>query len=245
MIKVVPILLAILLVKSLVHYFSWEFLALSPIFGALISANVFLIGFLISGVLSDYKEAEKIPGELACCAEAIADECYILIKQKRSAAAKECLGQVILLLNGTLDWFYRKTRTNQLMAQIFGLNEYFLRFEAETQPNFITRLKQEQNTIRKLITRAHTIRETSFVVTGYAIVEAITFILVLGMIFININPYYENLFLISFVSFFLVYMLLFLKDLDDPFEYSVKQDVSDEVSLKPLEDSLKRVQALL
>ncbi len=244
-IKVIPLLLIILAVKSIVHYFNLEFLALSPLFGALISANVFLIGFLISGVLSDYKEAEKIPGEIACCIETIADECYIMIKNKRSVAAKQCLEHAIFLLNSTLDWFYKKVKTIQLMEHIFDLNDLFLRFEAETQPNFIARLKQEQNTIRKLITRAHTIRETSFVVTGYAIVEAITFVLVLGMIFINITPYYESVFLLSFVSFFLVYMILFLKDLDDPFEYTIKQDVSDEVSLKPLEESAKRLQTLI
>ena len=48
------------------HYGGLELFSLSPLFGAIISANVFLIGFLISGVLVDYKESERLPGELAC-----------------------------------------------------------------------------------------------------------------------------------------------------------------------------------
>jgi hypothetical protein len=233
----------ILGIKTIVHFFNLEFLALSPLFGALISANVFLVGFLISGVLADYKESEKIPGEIACSAETIADECQILQKSKASLAAKQCLVHTAELLTELLAWFYKKAKTNRIMALISGYNEYFLKFERETQPNFITRLKQEQNILRKLLVRAHTIRETSFVVAGYAIVEAITFILIIGMVFVNITPYYENVFLISFVSFFLIYMILFLKDLDNPFGYYEKEDVSDEVSLKPIQDAIGRLRA--
>jgi uncharacterized membrane protein (DUF485 family) len=62
--KVFPFVLIIILAKLVTHYLGWEFLTLNTLFGAIISANVFLIGFLISGVLVDYKESEKLPGEI-------------------------------------------------------------------------------------------------------------------------------------------------------------------------------------
>jgi hypothetical protein len=50
-------------------YLGAEFLSLSSLFTAVVSANIFLIGFLISGVLVDYKESEKIPGDMAASIE--------------------------------------------------------------------------------------------------------------------------------------------------------------------------------
>src|SRR5512137_2926939 len=83
-VKVLPLLLVIIGLKLLFHNLGWEFLTLSPLFTSLIAATTFLIGFLISGVISDYKESEKLPGELASSLEVIYDEAYILHKNKKS-----------------------------------------------------------------------------------------------------------------------------------------------------------------
>ena len=127
------------------------------------------------------------------------------------------------------------------MEKLLSFNDDFLAFENQTQANFIVRLKQEQNSIRKMINRIHTIRETSFLGTGYAIAEIITFILVVGLIFIKMDPFYESVFFISFVSFILVYMIYFIKDLDNPFGYNDEDSLVEEVSLKPVLDSQKRI----
>ncbi len=55
----VPLIIGI---KFLAHAYGLEFLAINNLFSGIIAANVFLMGFLLSGVLSDYKESEKIPG---------------------------------------------------------------------------------------------------------------------------------------------------------------------------------------
>jgi len=128
------------------------------------------------------------------------------------------------------------------MEKLLSFNDDFLAFESQTQANFIVRLKQEQNSIRKMINRIHTIRETSFLGTGYAIAEIITFILVAGLIFIKMDPFYESIFFVSFVSFILIYMIYFIKDLDNPFGYYEREDnLVEEVSLKPILDSQKRI----
>jgi len=243
--KTLPFLVAIVLLKFLTHYYNIEFLTLSSLFTAIISANIFLIGFLISGVLVDYKESEKIPGDLASALESMADEGIILYQAKNTETAYEYLLK-IREFNGLLvDWFYKKIKTNQLMYKLADFNGFFLAFESLTQANFIVRLKQEQNIIRKMINRVHTIRETSFVGTGYAIAELITFILILGLLFIRIDPYYESLFFVSFVSFILIYMIFFIKDLDNPFGYIESDNLVEDVSLKPLLDCGRRLDEYL
>jgi len=228
--KTIPFVVVIILVKFTIHYFGYEFLTLNSLFTAIISANIFLIGFLISGVLVDYKESEKLPGDLSASMETMADEGLIIYKNKRSQEAKNYLLKISQFNKSLIDWFYKKEKTYKLMEKLLSFND-----------DFLVRLKQEQNSIRKMINRIHTIRETSFLGTGYAIAEIITFILVLGLIFIKMDPFYESVFFVSFVSFILIYMIYFIKDLDNPFGYSAENSLVEEVSLKPILDSQKRI----
>jgi hypothetical protein len=214
---------------------------LNSLFGAIVSANVFLIGFLISGVLVDYKEAEKIPGEVACSLEVITDESYIIYKNKKSVIATELTAYVHDLTNLIIKWLYKKEKTTTVINKISGLNDYFLSLEPLTQANFIVRLKNEQNNLRRFVTRIHSIRETSFNPAGYAIAEIISAILCVGLIFTKIDPYYESIFFVAFVSFILIYMVMLIKELDNPFAYYEKDNYADEVSLKPLLDFEKRI----
>lgn len=241
--KVAPLVALILLLKFAAHSLRLEFLSLSPIFTAIISANIFLIGFLITGVLSDYKESEKLPGDLACSLETISDEALVLHAAGKRAEAADLLGRVSALAAALGEWFHKRERTGALLERLAGLNACFLALEKATQPNFITRLKQEQHQLRRMITRIHTIRETSFSEAGYAIAEIITFILSVGLVFVRIDPFYESAFFVAFVSFMLIYMVLLIKDLDNPFGYYEEEDLSEEVSLKPLEDFRARLAA--
>ncbi len=239
--KTIPLVVAIVAVKFLVHSLGYEFLTLNSLFTAIISANIFLIGFLISGTLVDYKESEKLPGDLSASLETMADEGLILYASKKSQEAKDYLLKLSQFSTLLLEWFHKKARTHVLMEKLLSFNDDFLAFEKQIQPNFIVRLKQEQNLLRKMIKRIHTIRETSFLGTGYAIAEIITFILVFGLIFIKMDPFYESVFFVSFVSFILIYMIYFIKDLDNPFGYSESENLVEEVSLKPVLDSQKRI----
>ncbi|MDI9348351.1 MAG: hypothetical protein QM538_07600 [Methylacidiphilales bacterium] len=242
--KTITFVLVIICLKFIVHYFNYEFLTLSSLFTAIISANIFLIGFLISGTLVDYKESEKLPGDLATSIESMADEGVIIYKNKKSPEAAAYLAKIALFNQSLIDWFYKKERTHALMSKLQSFNDDFLAFENLTQANFIVRLKQEQNAIRRMINRIHTIRETSFLGTGYAIVELITSILIIGLLFVNISPFFESVFFTAFVSFILIYMIYFIKDLDNPFSYSEADSLVEEVSLKPVLDCQKRIDQL-
>lgn len=239
--KIIPLIVAVVAIKYAVHHMGYEFLTLNALFTAIISANIFLIGFLISGTLADYKESEKIPGDLAASMEAMADEGLIIYANNNSVEAKNYLRKLSAFNELLVNWFYKKEKIATLKNHLRSFNDDFLALEGQTQANFIVRLKQEQHAIRKMIHRVHTIRETSFLGAGYAIAEIITFILIVGLIFIKMTPFYEGMFFIAFVSFILVYMIYFIKDLDNPFGYDEEDNLVEEVSLKPVIDSRERI----
>src|SRR5688500_17505052 len=104
-IRVVPIVGVVVLVKLAINGLGWDTVALNPLHTGLVAGNIFLTGFLLSGTLTDYKESERLPGELAGRAETIADECQILFRDTGAQAARDCLehvGRLAQALNGWL-----------------------------------------------------------------------------------------------------------------------------------------------
>lgn len=239
--QVLPIVALLVVAKYMADIFDLEMFSLSPLFGAVISANVFLMGFLITGVVSDYKESEKIPGEMASVLETFVDDCVMLKANGKRDVAKNLYVCVCDITKTIEDWLYKKSRTTEVMAKVSGLNECLREMEAAAPPNYVVRLKQEQSHLRRIITRIHTIRETSFNPAAYAIVEIISTILCLGLIFARIEPARESMFFVGFVSFFLVYMIFLIKDFDNPFEYYSESSATQNVSLKPIHTLRERL----
>jgi len=83
----------------------------------LISATIFLFGFNLSGVLSDFKAGEKLPGELAANIEAISDECVYVYKKTKKPAAKEAFDYCLDFTNSVLNWLYRRLKTRDLLQK--------------------------------------------------------------------------------------------------------------------------------
>jgi hypothetical protein len=125
------------------------------------------------------------------------------------------------------------------------MNDFFIEFEKEgIQANYIIRMENEQSTIRKMVLRIHTIRDTDFIQSAYAIVEALGFALALGMVITKIEPFYDSMFFTILVTFLISYMFFLIKDLDNPFEYSSHGESGTEVSLKPIHDLEQKIKNL-
>jgi len=240
-IKIAPILLSIVVLKLLFHKFGAEFISLNALFTSLIGATTFLIGFLITGVISDYKESEKIPGDMASGLEALYDEAYILDKNHGNEVTRDFLVFYEKFLRSINDWFYRKEKTKGIIEKLHEMDDYFAKFESIIQPNFLTRMKNEQSNLRKLVIRVDNIRDLSFIESAYTIVESLAFFVVVGLLILKVEPFYEALFFTALVSFLMVYMIFLIRDLDNPFDYSKHGEGGTEVSIKPIHDLFERI----
>ena len=219
------------------HKFGFEVMELNSLFTSLVAGTIFLIGFLISGVLSDYKESEKIPSELSASMKTLIDDTYTILKSKNSVTALQFIEFQKSFINSLTDWLYKKERTQTILKKTGMMNDYFIEFENEgIQANYIIKMKNEQNSIRKMILRIDTIRDTNFIGSAYAIVEVMGFLIALGLIIMKIEPFSASLFFTLLVSFLISYMVLLIRDLDNPFDYSFNGERGTEIPLKPIHD---------
>jgi predicted membrane chloride channel (bestrophin family) len=228
--------------KLVAHFAGWEIISVNPLFSGVVAANVFLMGFLLSGVLADFKESERLPGELAASLENLAQEVRSvkIAKPDASAEVNSCLMLLTQFGRDLLDWFYKKHRTGVLLEHMNDLTSHFAGLEKWTQGTLVARFKQEQGNLRRMLIRIHTIRETSFISSGYLIADATTVSLCIGLILVRIDPFYESLFFVGVISFLMTFLLMLIRDLDNPFGY-YERSSGEDVSLKPIEDLIGRL----
>ena len=75
---VLPVAAVMVLLKWLYDLSPLKHLELSPLLAGVIAAEVFIVGFILSGTAADFKEAERLPGEVVGSLDSIADECLIM-----------------------------------------------------------------------------------------------------------------------------------------------------------------------
>ncbi|ADL54883.1 MAG: hypothetical protein Q8K43_02760 [Sulfurimicrobium sp.] len=240
LLRVSAVVSMVVCAKLVVHFLGWEALSINPLFSGIVAANVFLMGFLLSGVLSDFKESERLPGELSACLENLAQEVSGIRFARPEAKVGPCLILLSQLSQDILSWFHKKHRTSELMEHLNDLTPQFAAMEQWSQATLVARLKQEQSNLRRTLIRIHTIRETSFVSSGYLLADLITILLCIGLVLVKIEPFYESLFFVSVISYLMIFLLMLIRDLDNPFGY-YERTSSEDVSLKPLEDTVGRL----
>jgi hypothetical protein len=240
LLRVGAIVAVVVVAKLLVHAVNWEPISLNALFTGIIAANVFLMGFLLSGVLSDYKESERLPGELSACLENMAQEVIGIGITKPEANIRPCLARLSQLATDMHGYFYKKVEIADLLE---GVNDLTVQFEALqpfTQGTFVARLKQEQSNLRRTLIRINIIRETDFVSTGYLLADMITVLLCVGLVLTSVDPFYEGLFFAGVIAYLMIFLLLLIRDLDNPFGY-YESGSSADVTLQPLEDTVVRL----
>ena len=195
------------------------------------------MGFLLSGVLSDYKESERLPGELSASLENLAQEVIGIKLGRPETDISQSINLISIISKDILAWFNKQHTTNTLMDHLNELTPQFGKLEPFTQATLLARLKQEQSNLRRTLIRIHTIRETSFISAGYLLADITTFLLCIGLVLAKIEPFTELLFFVTIIAYLMIFLLLLIRDLDNPYGYYEKGFGAD-VSLKPLQDTV-------
>lgn len=207
---------------------------------AILTGGIFLIGFMLSGTMADYKEAEKLPGELACALEAIEEGLSHITRTKKDIQPTEFRSWVMDLNKSIEDWLYRRVKSDKVFESISALST-----NAQTLDSTAlgVRVQNDLSSVRKIVTRIDVISRTDFLASGYALLDIVVGLVLLILLVVKFDTTISEVVLTSFVSFIYVYMNRLIRDIDDPFEYEDGvQKGAAEVELFPLEEYSQRLQ---
>lgn len=230
--KVIPITFAAAGLKYLCYHYGIEILPkeMISLFPSILTGIIFLLGFLLAGVVTDFKESEKLPNEIVTSLYIIWQEAEFVWRSTGSVAAKDLMTMIKNFVPKFKESYFFD-RDKSILLYLNSFTDDFLRMEKEMIPAAQIRVRNEQSNLKKYINRITVIKETNFAPSVFAMIKLIVIIFILMYILLHSEPWWGGVLVVAFFSFLLSTVIFLIDDLDDPFEYERDGQKPDEISL--------------
>lgn len=220
------------LIKAGIHALGFEFLNLNALFTSVIAGAVFIIGFLLSAILTDYKEAERLPADLRSSLEAIHDDCSTFARRHSEYDVKPVRDALLHIVECLPSKLGAKGEQDfgGILAHVDALAEQFCILEdAGMPPNYIVRLRAEQGVIRRALFRMYHMQRIQFVPSVHVLVQSLVIAVVSLLLFLRTEGSPESALIFGAISYMFVYVLYLAATLEHPFRKG--RHSLDDVSL--------------
>jgi uncharacterized membrane protein len=203
-----------------------------------------IIGFMLAGVLADYKESEKVPGEIATTLETIGDTVEVVIAMNKESDVSDFEPKFHKLVSTIDDWFMRHVGVDKCYAALNDFRDIVTRMHPAAGVNYTIRCLGEVHNLRRSITRADVMERTSFIPVGYALLDLLVGSTLLLLLAANYKTTVSEYFLITLLPLIYIYMDRLIRDLDQPFMYRSNRSIagSAEVNPYPLQEYRQRLE---
>ncbi len=205
-------------------------MTLSPLTSSIVAGGVFVMGLVVAGTLSDYKDADRAPADMATELYGILRDCESMDaawNKPDMTLLRQRLIAVVTALRADID----AGNTRECQQAVEDLSASFLELEDTDVPaNYIVRLRQEQSGLRKAVLRVYHIQREEFLPSAYAMIVSLVVIILAVVLFTDFEGTAQSLVTVGFLSFFFVYLLRLLRVIDKPFKVG-RERTDDDVSL--------------
>jgi hypothetical protein len=245
LLRVLPLLIALALLKAGVHALGFEFMPLDGLVPSLIGGSIFLIGFLLVQVLGDYREAERIPAGMRTALEAIHDDILFFARSQPQvdvAAFRAALAGIVEAFDEGLGVKGGHKDLDAAILRVDALSPLFIHLqELDVPERFIVRLKGEQDTLRRDIFRVQHIQRMEFIPSVHVLVQTLVIASLFVLLFLKTAGAWESMLILLLVGYMFIYSLLLIGRLDQPFREG--EGTVDDVSLFQLREFLAKIEA--
>lgn len=245
--SVIGVVLVLSLVKAAIHWLGVEFLSLNSLFTSAIGGAIFIIGFLMSSILSDYKEAERLPAEIRLSLEGIHDDIEAFSSTQESydiAGLRKLLANIVRTLIKGLSSRENHGDIEPVLKHVDHLSAVFADLDRrEMPPNYVTRLRGLQDALRRSLFRIYHIQTQQFVPSIHILVYSLVASVIFLLLFLKTEGSPESALMFGFVSYMFVYALYLIGMLEKPFRKG--HDTLDDVSLFLLRAYDEKLEALI
>lgn len=239
LLKVLPYALLFCLAKFLVHRMGWEIGTFDPQTSSVFGAITLVIAFVLAGTLSDFKASEALPLEICSAVEGMNDTNTLIAASTSDYNPQPLLESLIVTLEIIRHWLLQSGDTAIVFDQITELNQKLVPLNRFTPPPLMSKVQAELAKLRLAVMRIRVIRDTDFVISAYTLLQLYTVGAVLALILVGGEHFGRNLMLSVILVTGIFYLLLLIRDLDNPFQYNGESSV--DVTLQDLDFTLDRL----
>ncbi|HVP94489.1 MAG TPA: hypothetical protein VMS89_04875 [Methanoregulaceae archaeon] len=218
--KALVMMVILLVIRTIVDFFGFDVVPVNTVVGAFITGAIFTIAIIFTGTFTDYKESEKVGGELAASLKALYNDSRVLPLEDETPA--RAMRTHVRDLHRTIYQCFTKNNWNlpDLNREMNKINnDIRVLAYANVAPPLIAKLRNELGAIDRMTNRIEVIIRTNFIPAAYALAEVTTGGVILLMIFIKMDPFIEGMIIFAVIVMMLIGLLLLIRDMDNPFEF--------------------------
>lgn len=183
-----------------------------------ITACIFVAAQLMAGVLSDWKEAERMPSVLESALSSVVAAALVAAEHAHASPVpalehvNAMLTAIVDYVDGTIPFAVASAAIVDAETGVCWLVGSVWRGEIRTVLPHVTVLKAA-------LGRMETISATSFVPAAYALHDVVAAVVVACVACADLGGHGASTALLAFFAALFVYLSLLIRDLDSPFEY--------------------------
>ena len=218
----------IMAVKYIFHKYNWEPIEQSSLHNGVLSSATFVIGFILSATIADYKESERIPSDFAANIEDMYGDAASIHKSYPKFDIEGFRSQLEKIAHKFNSEVRSASRGVSLL--IHELTPHFAEMEkAGVPPNFIVKLKQQQYQLLRHRKRVTYIQQINFIPSASILSRSLVALVIGLLLLTNIDPFAGSFAIVGIISFVLIYMMVLINTISKPFHVAGK--TRDDVSL--------------
>ncbi len=244
-VNVVAIVALLIAVKFAVHLLHLEYMTLDTLFSSVVAGTIFIIGFLLSGLLPDYKEAERMSGEMRVALEAIHDD-VVCFSEQAPGVRVDALRQILLAIVASLEKGLGDRadhahlgaaieRADGLVGYIAGLESLGM------SQNFVVRVRGQLDALRKCIYRIYYIQRIEFLPSIHVLIQTLACAVLILLMLLRTDGSIGSTLIFGFTSFLFVFTLHLIAVFEQPFRPGSHSP--DKVSLFLLHEFVAKLRA--
>ena len=221
--------ISVLLLMLVATHFNLNVITINTLTGTFFGGVFFTISIVFTGAMTDFKEAEKIPGETEVLLKAMHNDAMLISpNEKESDEAKDIIAHIENLLY-TINANIRGNHwhKSQLDEEINKINKDIVDLWAKgisTGP--LMKLRDNMTNIDRLSHRIDYIAYTKGISGAYVICDFSLAAVLIIFVFAKNDWGFGGLLLFALVAFVLTAIVQLIHDIDNPFEYD-KNTVAD------------------
>ncbi len=188
--------------------------------GAILTGAALIIGLMLAGVISDFKESERLPAELAATLETMGDAIQAAHAGGKAGDLGELLHDYDAISRRVEDWFLNENSSEDCYRAVEEITFLTARLEQSgAAAGYLARLLAEQHNLRRTVARIDTIRTTSFIQPGYALLDLFVATVLVLLVMSNFRSQTLQYLVVGLLGLIYLYLARLVRDLDNPFDY--------------------------
>jgi hypothetical protein len=232
-----PLTILFGLAKWLFHRQGWELWTFNALTSSLFGAATFIIAFQLNGTLSDYRSSDGLLTQFCVSIESIQDS-NLLTAKNNSDYDPQLLHQHLLSFTKDLrDVLQTEQLLQPLLVKISEFHWLFAGLEKYASGASMSLVQTEQGKIRGIIMQIKGVRDSDFIEPAFALLELFTIASTIALLLIGSEEITESIVVSSLLFIVFLYLLLLIKDLDNPFQYGGFSSVDSSLSV--LDESIE------